>query len=677
MVRSRRSRLSLAAAVVLLGSISAPAYAGAAHPTTSSGDGAGRSFTVLVSKDGHAKAPRGVDKVVGSLAAAQAIARHESAAHDVAVELDGGSWQLARPLTFTAADGGRNGHSVTWTSAPGEHAVLSGGSPLTRWRLDDPKKNIWVADVRPGTQSRQLYVDGALAERTRLQLAATKKRPDLEFTERGLVVHDPALAATIATLSNPGDLEVEELGSFTDRYSAVAAVDGDTLVMEQPAWNNNNFGYDTLKSPYARGAVYLDNAYELLDAPNQWYLDSRAGKVYYRPADGQTMAGKDAWLPRLESLVQVSGTYDHPVRNLSFEGLEFAHTTWNFPSGPQGYVDQQSGAHAVGDYAWPADFLTTCQNGCPEFEKSRNEWQQIPAAVQVSAARDVTFSHNAFDQLGGVGLGLGMDPNAHASGVGYGATRIAVDHNTFTASAGSAIVAGGIQPNAHHPSDPRMVDSDITITDNTVDGVSQEYQDNAGILSTYVTRATISHNTVTDLPYDGIDIGWGWGINDPGGNEYYKTHGLYDYQPVYDTPTTFRDNLISDNLIHDTKQSMNDGGSIYTLSASPGTVIEGNYVYDNKHTFGALVDQGSRYITIRDNVFVGCSNWLYVNSDAGNPDTFNTKDNLVTGNWWDVGPERNPVGPGYGNQVVDNTQVTDGAWPAAAQAVMTAAGARP
>jgi hypothetical protein len=191
-----------------------------------------------------------------------------------------------------------------------------------------------------------------------------------------------------------------------------------------------------------------------------------------------------------------------------------------------------------------------------------------------------------------------------------------------------------------------------------------------------VTRATIAHNTLTDLPYDGVDIGWGWGINDPGGNLYYLNAGLYDYQPIYRTPTTFRENYVAYNLIHDTKQAMHDGGSIYTLSSSPGTVIERNYVYDSQVTFGALIDQGTRYVVMRDNVFLGSSRWVYINSDAGNPDTFNTKDNLVTGNWWDVGPARNPEGPGYNNQVVDNMQVTDGAFPPEAQKVMAEAGAR-
>lgn len=222
-----------------------------------------------------------------------------------------------------------------------------------------------------------------------------------------------------------------------------------------------------------------------------------------------------------------------------------------------------------------------------------------------------------------------------------------------------------------------MTNHDVRIVNNTISGVSKNYRDNAGILSTYVTRATITHNTLTDLQYDGVDIGWGWGINDPGGNQYYLKAGLYNYQPIYQAPTTFRENYVAYHLIHDTKQAMHDGGSIYTLSASTGTVIERNYVYDGQVTFGALIDQGTRYVVMRDNVFLGSSRWVYINSDAGNPDTFNTKDNLVTGNWWDVGPARNPEGPGYNNQVVDNTQITNGNLPPEAQKVMTEAGSRP
>ncbi|MGH3171059.1 MAG: hypothetical protein ACRDN0_34990, partial [Trebonia sp.] len=155
---------------------------------------------------------------------------------------------------------------------------------------------------------------------------------------------------------------------------------------------------------------------------------------------------------------------------------------------------------------------------------------------------------------------------------------------------------------------------------------------------------------------------------------YYEQAGLYSYQPVYQTPTTLKDNVVSDNLIYDTKNSFYDGGRIYNLSASLGTVITGNYIYDNHDTFGVLLDQGSRYITMTCNVLDGCSNWVYVNADTSNVDTYHTMDNLMSGNWYNAGTAHAPDGPGYDNVVTANTAVTGDAWPSAAQVVIAEAG---
>ena len=69
--------------------------------------------------------------------------------------------------------------------------------------------------------------------------------------------------------------------------------------------------------------------------------------------------------------------------------------------------------------------------------------------------------------------------------------------------------------------------------------------------------------------------------------------GTYNYQPVYTTPTTAKDDLVAYNLIHDTKDVMHDGGSIYNLSSTPGTVVEDNYT----HTVALYLDEGSRPTT--------------------------------------------------------------------------------
>jgi hypothetical protein len=56
--------------------------------------------------------------------------------------------------------------------------------------------------------------------------------------------------------------------------------------------------------------------------------------------------------------------------------------------------------------------------GCIEFETRRNDWSQMPAAVQVSAAERVVFDQDVFAHLGQIALGIGNNADAHATGVG-------------------------------------------------------------------------------------------------------------------------------------------------------------------------------------------------------------------------------------------------------------------
>ena len=93
------------------------------------------------------------------------MARAVSDKSDVVVELASGVHRLSKPLELTGADSGRNGHTVTWQPMAGATPEVSGGTPVTGWTLQDSANNIWVASVPTGVDSRQLYVDGALAPR--------------------------------------------------------------------------------------------------------------------------------------------------------------------------------------------------------------------------------------------------------------------------------------------------------------------------------------------------------------------------------------------------------------------------------------------------------------------------------------------------------------------------------
>ena len=389
--------------------------------------------------------------------------------------------------------------------------------------------------------------------------------------------------------------------------------------------------------------------------PGQWYLDPAAGKLYYRAAAGEDPNTQSFVLPRLESLVQIAGSYAKPVHDLRFSGIRFSYSTWLSPGSPIGYADQQNGAFIPRAYPQPADYLTSCQSGCPLFEGARNGWHQVPGAVQLAAATRIAFSDNTFAHLGQVGLGIGLDANANAAGIGLGVTETTVHHNLFTDLGGAGVVVGGVQPDAHHPSDPAMTLRDITIDNNLVTDVAKDYKEMSGILSTYADHTVIAHNEVSNLAYDGIDIGWGWGANDVGGSQDYQNRGLYAYQPVYTTPTTLKDTEVTANLIHGVKKVFHDGGSLYNLSANPGAVYSENYIYDTRRSVGLYLDEGSRYVTERNNVIQDCGVWVFTNSYGT---ANNTSDNVLEHNWYNSGVAQTPNAAEHNNQLIGNIQVS-------------------
>ncbi|WP_329792097.1 RICIN domain-containing protein [Lentzea sp. DG1S-22] len=647
----RRTALAAVAVVVAAAVATAPPASAATTTLHASPSGTGTACT--------ATAPC-------SLTGAQSAVRSRTGAMsgDIVVELADGVYRLSQPFRLTAADSGTNGHRVLWQAAASARPVLSGARAVTGWTVADAGKNIWRANVGAGLDSRQLYVDGAIATRARTQV----NRSDFTFTDSGMRFSNGALSY-LNTLANQNRVEVESVNSFTDRYSPVQSISGNFLTMQQPAWNNNTFGYDTLNNPFRAGPLHLANAYEFLDAVGEWYLNPGTGVLYYIPRSGQNMNNVSVELPALQSLVSVGGTYDALAHDISFSGITFTGTSWLGPSSNQGYADQQTGAYISGDWNWPADRLNSCRSGCPAFEAVRPHWSQMPAAVQISAASRVTFTDSRFVNLGQTAIGIGNDANAHSSGVGLGASGITITRSEIAHSSAGGIVVGGVRADAHHPGDQRMVNRDITVSHNRVHDLGIEYRGIVSVLNTYVTNATVAHNEVYNLPYSGISLGYGWGSNDAGGSNHYAGRGLYNYQPRYTTPTTASGNKLLNNYVHDVMQQMTDGGCIYTLGWNPNAEIRGNYCLRTNGFFGLYFDEGSKHYRATGNVFSATGTWATANYYGGE----NMGNWTLTGNWSSNGSS-NITNGDRGNVVSGNVVVSGGNWPAGAQAVMAAAG---
>lgn len=255
----------------------------------------------------------------------------------------------------------------------------------------------------------------------------------------------------------------------------------------------------------------------------------------------------------------------------------------------------------------------------------------MPSAIQISAAKNIFLTGGNYTQLGAGGIGIGNDANAHVTGVGLGASNVAVRDGYFSQVMGNSITAGGIRADAHHPSDNRMVNTRLEISGNIFRNVSSLFSSTVPILATYVQYSVISHNDIYVTPYSGICIGYGWGSNDAGGSSEYVNRGLYKYQPKYTTPTVMQNNRIEGNLIHGYGYSHTDLGAIYTLSKSPSTYITENYALDSNVGFGVYTDEGSNSYLIQNNILLSSGSWYAKNG-------VNTANNTITGNFGESGP---------------------------------------
>ena len=693
-----------------------------------------------------------------SITQAQTVVRSAVKAmqSDITVELADGVYALTAPLVFTAADSpatggarpggdagapsddaGQNGHTVVWQAAAGAHPVLSGATKVTGWTLSDSSKSIWKASAPDSFVTRELYVDGLIATRARSTVSIG--RSDMNMQTGGFSFTSSSLSF-LNNLMQPARAELNAIGSWTNRYSPIASVSSGTVTMAQPAWDQNTWGYDVIQcvgniggmcnGPYRAGPIYAENDYSLLDQPGEWYQDTTASALYYIPLSGQDMSTVDVELPHLELLLAVGGAcptgltdggpsaggaecvspatgdptvavayaapatgdpYVQPAHDLVFSGLTFSYTSWLEPNGASGYADQQTGGYLVGPRS---DYPGGGQS--PAFEAARPHWLQMPAAVQVSNAYNISFVGDTFVDLGQVGLGIGNDANAHATGVGLGADGVRVIGNVFSQIAGGGIVIGGVQEWAHHPcgdtvcasSDPgaRLVNQNMTIQDNLIHDIGIDYRDFAGLMFTYTSNVVVSHNEIYDVPYSGLATGLGWGTNDAGGNSDYKTRAtgdLYLYQPLYESPTIAKNNTVSANYVHEMMLQMNDGGCHYNLGFQPGTVVTENYCEGSGSglsgtIWGEYCDEGSAYITITENVYADFGAYVTANSNASN----NTGHITFTDNW---GPSASPGVNGPDNVVAGNIAVSGGgsgtmkgmSFPAAAQTIVNAAGLEP
>ncbi|MFJ8624974.1 RICIN domain-containing protein [Kitasatospora sp. NPDC093550] len=521
-----------------------------------------------------------------TIQAAQAAVRAVNAnmSDDIVVNLRGGTYPLTAPVGFGAADSGTHGHTVVYQAYNGETPVVTGGKAVTGWT---PAANgEYKASV--GTLNfRQLYVNGVRATRARYPDIGT----DLQLQGSDKANKLLKLAASqVSTWSNLNQVEMmleTQWGESYLRLKSISTAGGTADVSIQD--HEAGILFQRPWPQLADGSpLHFENAHEFLNEPGEFYVDTTAQTVYYKPRPGEDLSTATVQAPALETLFDIKGSnLGSPAHDLRFSGITFTRTTWMEPT-DHGYLNGQGG-----NYNISADNANNQFVGRP------------PAAVQAANADRVSFTGNIFTRLGSSALDLSHGVH-DSSAIG----------NYVYDTAGNGIMVGKFSdptveyhtvynpPTSPAGEDAREVVKNVTVKNNLITRTGQDYLGTAGINAGFVNSTTIDHNDISDAPWAGISLGWGWqsAANAEGNNS------------------------ISYNRIGNVMNRLCDSAGIYHLSNDPGTVLTGNYIHDvvrspaacGSPVHGIYLDEGSDNMTVSHNVLSHTDGFINQNRNGSN-----------------------------------------------------------
>ncbi|MEO7494375.1 MAG: hypothetical protein ABIT83_06300 [Massilia sp.] len=434
---------------------------------------------------------------VRSLQAALAKARVDK--RITRIELATATYALAAPIVLDEGLSGTPATPFVLAPAPGAHPVLTGAENLPPLRWQAWQGGIWRAKLADKsfqrlwlgrqmlTRARYPNVDPAIRTLAGLATDATSK-------ERVAGWRDPAGAVLHALHGGRwGGVQVPILGKNPDGSLQFGAQTGNNRI-----------------APPSATARYVENIFEELDAPGEWFHDRAGAWLYYKPLDGKRPPAPGFRAGRLESLVRIEGKRA-PANNIRIEELAFRDTEPTFLQATEPLL--------------------------------RSDWKFYRVgAVTIENASAVTVSNSDFSALGGNAIVV----SGHASQV-----RIAGNH--LREIGGTAIAFVGRPEAVRSPLfeyEERLALSAIDRTpgpkaelyprdsvaeDNLIHDIGLIDKQAAGVEIAMAARITIDHNSIYQVPRAGINVGDGtWGGHQISYNDVFDTvletgdHGAFN-----------------------------------------------------------------------------------------------------------------------------------------------------
>ena len=522
-------------------------------PTICTRDFSFGTYDLMVSPDGDDSAsgtPQEPLRTIGE-AKTRLTSLRAHLPQGVCVWLRGGTYSLRETLRFDADDL----PGVTYCAYPGETVVISGGETI-RGGWDTTTVNGVSAWVRPVAEDfSALYGEADQpVRRTRYPrsgyfyvraqcLDGALYTPETTPWQNYMLGEcafgaDPDDLRALPGFRNTDDVLVRMFHYWKDEMLPLTGYDPQTGVVRSSKYCS--------MSPKAGDRYYLENVFEALDEPGEWYLDRGAHLLYYIPLPGQTAENTTLYTGRTERFLEIDS-----ADGIAFEGIAFCDSGWH-PLLP-----------------------SELRDFCPGIEHPQAAYS-TPACITVRNARYVSFDACVFRNIGFSALRLGDNVQ--------GCT---VTRSHFCGVGGNAVYISGA------PKDDAQTTRQICVTDCLIERYGRNWANAIGVFATHACELEIAHNEIHDGYYTAISVGWVWGYAD----SVCRDNRICD-NLIYDVGQGWLSDMGGIYTLGMQPGTVISGNVIHDVAADPG---EGGY-----GGWGVYLDEGSSYILVEKNLVYAC-----------------------------------------------------------------------
>ncbi len=525
---------------------------------------------------------------------------------DIQVYLRGGVYSIYNTFVLGLEDSPLSPYSVTYRNYEEEIPVLSSGVSVRDWSKENSlpahanskaKGNLWSAPIPKGIDNfRVMYKNGVMLQRAKGEKWSPVPPPSVleirqsdsknvyynkdRYRLRMVEYRDNEMRAW----ENPNDIEVI-FNPVPWNMMIIPLESVDTINKVGWLQFEANSQPGTKDPHHAPAFVFIENAIDFLDEPGEWCVNTKEGKIYYWPEEGNP--GENIMVPSLVELVRVEGkiqsdlSEDVPARNIHFKGLTFTETdraTWF--KNHKGWGIQHD---------W-------------------DTYDHSNAMLRFRGAENCSVEECHFVQGGGSAIRLDL----HAQ-------EIMINNNLIEYVGHMGILLCGYGPGT------KDLNKNNTIHNNILHHTGELVWHGHAIFVWQSGHNTISNNWIYDVPRKAIGV---CGVRSqilmkPWCNfdEASKTIRWNEIEATIDSTLSLQDryfpylhareNMICDNKITQTMLKLADGASLNISGAGAGNIIEHNFLYDLLYT-GIRMDDWQDETYVRNNLVWKCRGSAYV-----------------------------------------------------------------